>query len=281
MKQSLEELLKDLELYIEENWTGEEPVSHCRDTLKKKSKKYTAPFFGETDEILCTEAYVEADEEADVKADEEADVVVDAEADEEVDEEADVKADEETDVDVDADVDVDVEVDAKADKEAYVKTDEEADSEANKKANVEGDEEAIEDVLFKGGSDMGSDSSSVSLESLLREVGNTFHERLFELIHESGMTDVEVYKRANIDRKLFSKIRNNPAYHPRKGTVLALAIALKLDIQEAEDLLARAEYALSPGSKSDVIIRYFIERRLYDIYVINIALHEHGLPVLE
>ena len=131
------------------------------------------------------------------------------------------------------------------------------------------------------GTDKAGNDSAVNLEALLEEVGNSFHERLFELIRESGMTDVEVYKRANIDRKLFSKIRNNPAYHPRKGTVLALAIALKLDIRETEDLLARAEYALSPGSKSDVIIRYFIERGIYDIFVINIALHDHDLPVLE
>ncbi len=141
-------------------------------------------------------------------------------------------------------------------------------------------EDEEEDVT-KGGEQDSGRVSSANLESLLLEVGDSFHEMLFRLIEESGMTDVEVYKRANLDRKLFSKIRSNPAYHPRKGTVLALAIALKLDVEHTVDLLARAEYALSPGSKSDVIIRYFIERKVYDIIVINIALYDHGLPVLE
>ena len=95
------------------------------------------------------------------------------------------------------------------------------------------------------------------------------------------MTDVEVYNRANMDRRLFSKIRSNPAYHPRKDTVLALAIALKMDIDETQDLLSRAEYAFSPSSKSDVIIRYFIERKIYDIHLINIALYDYGQEILE
>ena len=126
-----------------------------------------------------------------------------------------------------------------------------------------------------------SGKEPVSLEDLIREVGETFQEVLFRRINESGMTDVDVYNRANMDRKLFSKIRSNPAYHPRKDTVLALAIALRLDIEETKDLLSRAGYAFSPGSKSDVIIRYFIERGVYDINLINIVLDEHGQAILE
>ena len=121
---------------------------------------------------------------------------------------------------------------------------------------------------------------SLSLEDLIGEVGKPFHEVLFDRISRSGMTDVEVYRRANIDRKLFSKIRSNPAYHPGKNTVLALAIALKMNTDETQDLLSRAEYALSPSSKSDVIIRYFIERRIFDIDLINAALYDHGLAIL-
>ena len=122
---------------------------------------------------------------------------------------------------------------------------------------------------------------SFSLEQLMDEVGESFHDMLFLKIDMSGMTDVEVYKRANIDRKLFSKIRSNPAYHPRKQTVLALAIALKLNIEDTVDLLARAEYALSPGNKGDLIVKYFIERGVYDIISINYALDEYGQQTLE
>lgn len=121
-----------------------------------------------------------------------------------------------------------------------------------------------------------SERKSLSLAELVEEAGESFHEMLFLRIDMSGMTDVEVYKRANIYRKLFSKIRSNPAYHPQKQTVLALAIALRLNLDDTEDLLARAEYALSPGNKRDLIIRYFLERGTYDLTQINEALYEFG-----
>lgn len=123
-------------------------------------------------------------------------------------------------------------------------------------------------------------NQSVDLQHLLDEVGDSFHEKLFEFIDSKGMTDVEVYKRAGIDRRLFSKIRSNPAYHPGKNTVLALAIALELDINETKDLLSRAEYALSPSNKGDLIVKYFIEHRVYDLMALNFALEEYGQPIL-
>ncbi len=135
--------------------------------------------------------------------------------------------------------------------------------------------------LTKDAGTVFSKKETFTLDQLMEEVGESFHDMLFLKIDTSGMTDVEVYKRANIDRKLFSKIRSNPAYHPRKQTVLALAIALKLSIEETIDLLARAEYALSPGNKGDLIVKYFIERGVYDIMTINFALDEYGQAVLE
>lgn len=139
---------------------------------------------------------------------------------------------------------------------------------------------SIFNELIKGAGITFSKKEAFSLADLVNEVGESFHEMLFLKIDMSGMTDVEVYKRANIDRKLFSKIRSNPAYHPRKQTVLALAIALKLSLDDTIDLLSRAEYALSPGSKGDLIVKYFIEHEVYDIMAINYALDEFEQPVL-
>ena len=110
------------------------------------------------------------------------------------------------------------------------------------------------------------------LDEALAHLDTGFSETLLKLIDRSGKKDAEVYKKANVDRKLFSKIRNNPDYKPSKPTAVAFAIALELNLPETRDLIARAGYALSPSSKFDVIIEYFIMQRDYDIFKINEAL---------
>lgn len=136
------------------------------------------------------------------------------------------------------------------------------------------------DTTFKEGTIDGTNIPISSLEELVDSVGETFCEMLFRKIEEKGLTDAEVYKKADIDRKLFSKIRSNPAYHPQKNTVIALALALELPIDEFNDMLSRAEYAFSPSSKADLIIKYFVEHGVYDLMTINFTLDEYGLEII-
>ena len=110
------------------------------------------------------------------------------------------------------------------------------------------------------------------LDSLLAHLDAGFSETLLKLIDRSGKKNSKIYKKANVDRKLFSKIRNNPDYKPSKATAIAFAIALELNLDETRDLVARAGYALSASSKFDVIIEYFIRQKKYDIFEINEAL---------
>ena len=119
-----------------------------------------------------------------------------------------------------------------------------------------------------------------ALDDLMERLDEPFNTTLLRLIDAKGMTDTEVYKRANIDRKLFSKIRTGKGYIPSKRTILALAIALKLTLPETDDLLERAGYALSHSQKSDVIVEFFIVSGKYDIFEINQVLFQYDQPLL-
>ena len=121
---------------------------------------------------------------------------------------------------------------------------------------------------------------SYSFEELIIQPSDSFSQYLLHLIKIKNMKEPDVYKRAIIDKRVFSKIRNNPNYQPQKATALRLCIGAKLTLDESKDLLARAGYAFSPCDKTDIIFSYFIEHEIYDMIELDLQLEEHGLPCI-
>lgn len=139
------------------------------------------------------------------------------------------------------------------------------------------DEECIVQSVAMG---VDEDTSAYDLADLLDETDAGFSETLLLLIDRTGKKDSEIYKKANVDRKLFSKIRNNKNYKPSKSTALAFAIALELDLDETRDFIGRAGFALTHSSKFDIIVEYFIKKRNFNIHEINLALFEFDQSLL-
>ena len=126
----------------------------------------------------------------------------------------------------------------------------------------------------------GAVAPTQSLDDFLKSRDESFSQMLLRLIDQSGMTDVQAYRKANIDRKLFSKIRSQQNYRPSKQTAISFALALELSLAEAKDLLLKAGFALSRSSKADIIVEFFILHGIYDIMQVNEALYEFDQPLL-
>ena len=135
-------------------------------------------------------------------------------------------------------------------------------------------------ISYNAPSPMQAPTVGTGIDELVGSLDEPFSDTLLRLIDAKGKTDVEIYKRANLDRKLFSKIRTGKGYTPSKRTAVALAVALELSLDETDDLLERAGYALSRSQKFDVIIEYFIVSGKYNIFEINEVLFKYDQPLL-
>ena len=135
-------------------------------------------------------------------------------------------------------------------------------------------------VCSSGAEDSAPSAAPVNLDKLLDEADAGFSETLLKLIDKTGKKDSEIYKKANVDRKLFSKIRNNPMYKPSKVTAVAFALALELNLEETQNFIGRAGYTLSHSSKFDIIVEYFILNQNYNVFEIDAVLFHYDQPLI-
>ena len=124
-------------------------------------------------------------------------------------------------------------------------------------------------------------STNRNIEDLMDQLEETFTERLLRMIAERDVPEADIYKKAYVDRRHFYKIKKDKNYSPNKKTVFAFAIALELSIDETKDLLACAGYALSRSSKFDIIVAYFLQNKIYDMFEINDVLYAYEQPIFE
>jgi len=139
-------------------------------------------------------------------------------------------------------------------------------------------DEDLDEIFYVQACD--SAVGAASLEELLQQKEMTFSEALLDWLIRKDINDPDVYKKANIDRKLFSKIRKNPDYKPKKSTAIALALALELDLEETKEFIGRAGYALTHSSKYDIIIEFFINQKNYNVFEINEVLFAYNYPLI-
>ena len=118
------------------------------------------------------------------------------------------------------------------------------------------------------------------LKSLFAQKDSTFSQMVLSIIHKQEKSEIDIYKRAHLDRKLFSKLRKNTFYQPSRNTALALVFALELDLETAQDLLRRAGYALSHATISDIIIEFFLTKQIYSLPLLNETLYSFGQPII-